>query len=103
MNSKARICGVGDVPPGSIASFSVGGRQIAVANVGGEFFAIDDLCTHKQCSLGSEGALDGDTVICGCHGAMYDVRTGMVKAPPAPRDVSTYVLKKEGNDIFIEL
>jgi nitrite reductase/ring-hydroxylating ferredoxin subunit len=53
----------------------VRGTRIAVANVGGTYYAFDDTCTHEQCSL-AEGDLAGTTVTCMCHGAEFDVRTG---------------------------
>lgn len=58
-----------DVRPGELALFEVAGRRIAVANANGRFFAIDDTCTHEQCSLAEEGTLEGTVVTCGCHGA----------------------------------
>jgi nucleotide-binding universal stress UspA family protein len=57
----------------------VRGTKIAVAKVGGTYYAFDDRCTHQQCSL-AEGDLAGTTVTCMCHGAEFDVRTGEVLA-----------------------
>jgi p-cumate 2,3-dioxygenase ferredoxin subunit len=54
----------------------VRGTRIAVANVGGPYYAFDDACTHEQCSLAEEGELTGTTVTCTCHGSEFDVRTG---------------------------
>lgn len=94
---------VTELPSGSMKTVVVSGKSLAIANVGGEFFAIDDACTHKQCSLGTEGALDGTTVICGCHGGQFDVTTGKVLAPPAPTDEKSYVTKVENGQVFVKL
>ena len=51
-----------DIKPGELALFEVAGRRIAVANADGRFFAIDDTCTHEQCSLAEEGTLEGTVV-----------------------------------------
>ncbi len=90
-----------DVTPGHIKAVIVNGKQIALANVDGEFFAIGDLCTHAQCSLGGEGVLDGNVVTCGCHGSQFDVTTGKVTVPPAVEDEPSYKVKVEGENILV--
>lgn len=92
-----------DIAEGTIKSFTVKNQKIAIVNYDGEYHAIDDTCTHAECSLGNEGLMDGSTVICGCHGAMFDVTTGKVLALPAVADVSTYEVKVKGDDIMIKL
>jgi nitrite reductase/ring-hydroxylating ferredoxin subunit len=90
------------VPTGGLAVVDVRGTRIAVANVGGTFYAFDDTCTHEQCSL-AEGDLAGTTVTCMCHGAEYDVRTGEVLAPPAPLPVKVYRTRVDGDSLQIEV
>ena len=92
-----------DIEKGTMKTIRVNGRVIAVANVDGEYFAIDDTCSHEHCSLGTEGFLDGATVICGCHGANFDVTNGKVLSLPAPMDVTSYKVKVEGEDIYVEM
>ncbi len=92
-----------DVKPGQLAAFDVAGTRITVANADGRFFAIDDTCTHEQCSLAAEGTLEGTVVTCGCHGAQFDVTTGAVLAPPAFEPVQTYPLRVDGDTIVVEV
>jgi 3-phenylpropionate/trans-cinnamate dioxygenase ferredoxin component len=92
-----------DIKPGELALFEVAGRRIAVANANGRFFAIDDTCTHEQCSLAEEGTLEGTVVTCGCHGAQFDVTTGAVLAPPAPEPVTSYRLHVDHDDLILEI
>ena len=92
-----------DIKPGELALFEVAGRRIAVANADGRFFAIDDTCTHEQCSLAEDGTLDGTVVTCGCHGAQFDVTTGAVLAPPAPEPVKAYRLRVVDDDLVLEI
>lgn len=94
---------INDIPPGSMKTVFVRGKKIAVANMDGEFFAIDDTCSHEECSLGSEGFLDGNVVICGCHGATFDVTNGDVLSLPATQPVKSYKTKIENNEIYVEL
>jgi nitrite reductase/ring-hydroxylating ferredoxin subunit len=78
----------------------VDGRRIALCNVDGEFFAIDDVCTHAYASL-ADGYIEGDQVECPLHGACFDIRTGKVKSAPASVDLKTYPVKVEGDRIKV--
>lgn len=92
-----------DIRAGEIEAFDVDGVRVAVANVDGRFFAIDDTCTHEQCSLAAEGTLEGTVVTCGCHGAQFDVTTGAVLAPPAPEPVKAYPLHVDQGNLVVEV
>ena len=91
-----------DIQVGRIVAFDMRGTPIAIANVGGTFYAFDDTCTHEQCSL-AEGELTGTTIACMCHGAEFDVRTGQVLAPPAPSPVKVYPTKVKGDRLEVEV
>lgn len=94
---------ISDFHEGTMQTICVSGKQIALAFVEGEFFAIDDTCSHAQCSLGTSGFLDGTAVICGCHGAQFDITTGDVLSLPATQPVGSYVVKITGDEVFIEV
>src|SRR5918999_1625357 len=85
---------------GEMQAFDVGGTQIAVANVAGEFHAFGDTCTHLQCSL-AEGDLEETTVTCPCHGSEFDVISGEVLAPPAREPVGSYETRVKGENIEV--
>lgn len=91
------------VEPGELAAFDIGGTRIAVANVDGQLFAIDEMCTHERCSLVEEGTLEGPVLTCGCHGAQFDVRTGQVLAPPALEPLRVYPLHVDRGEIIVEV
>ena len=81
---------VGDVPAdGEMTSADLDGTPIAIACVDGQVYAVDDLCTHQQCSL-SDGDLDGATVVCPCHFGQFDLATGAVLDGPPPTPVRTW-------------
>jgi nitrite reductase/ring-hydroxylating ferredoxin subunit len=82
--------------------FEVGGKSIALFNVDGVFYAIDNTCTHRGGPL-SEGVLDGKEVTCPWHGAVFDVTTGQVLRPPAPRGISSYRTRVDGEDVEVEV
>ena len=77
------------IPPGDYAQTEIDAQLIAVFNIGGKFYAIDDLCTHDGGELAG-GAVDGDVVICPRHGARFCLRTGAALTPPAYEPVRTY-------------
>ena len=93
----------GDIPVGGLAAVDVRGTRIAIANVGGIYYAFDEACTHEQCSLVQEGELAGATVTCVCHGSEFDVRTGHVLAPPARLPLKVYPVRVEGDALQIEV
>jgi 3-phenylpropionate/trans-cinnamate dioxygenase ferredoxin subunit len=92
-----------EVGVGDVKAIDVRGARIAVANVGGTYYALDDACTHEQCSLAEEGELVGTTLTCTCHGSEFDVRTGSVLAPPAIVPVTVYRTRVEGDALQIEV
>ena len=92
-----------EIPVGGLAAIDVRGTRIAVANVGGTYYAFDDACTHEQCSLAEEGELAGTTLTCTCHGSEFDVRTGAVLAPPATLPVKTYRTRVEDDALQVEM
>lgn len=89
-----------DIPAGTMIRVEAGGHVIALANIDGEFFAIDDTCSHEEASL-SEGGLAGDVVVCPRHGARFNARTGRVLSLPAVRSLATYAVKVEGDDVLV--
>lgn len=102
MENFVKIAKKQDIKSGSMKIFKVKGRKITVVNFEGEFFAIEDTCSHAQCSLG-EGVLDGKTVICPCHGGQFDVTSGEVLAMPPTEDINTYKVKVAGEDVLVRL
>lgn len=102
MAHKTKIGKTTDIPEGKMKEYRVEGKVITVANSDGEFMAFDGICTHEHCSLAG-GFLDGYTLTCYCHGAMFDVKNGEVLGPPATVPLGTYQVTVEGEDIYIEI
>ena len=91
-----------DIPPGEARVFEVEDLSLAVCNVGGTFYAIDNLCTHDDGPLGN-GKLHGTAIECPRHGARFDVRTGAVLRMPAAFPVKAYPTRVEGGQVMVEL
>jgi len=90
-----------EIPAGSIREFQVDGHTLAIANVGGKFYAIDNTCLHRGGPLG-QGDLKGTAVTCPWHGWQYDVTSGKVTQNPAV-GVACYALEVRGEDIWADL
>jgi 3-phenylpropionate/trans-cinnamate dioxygenase ferredoxin subunit len=78
-----------DVPVGERRVYEVDARFVAVYNVGGDLYAIEDVCTHDGNPL-SDGPVEDHEVICPRHGARFCLRTGAALSPPAYEPVATY-------------
>lgn len=80
----ARIATIAELPEGELRAFETADGRVAVVNVGTEVLAVDDACTHAGCSL-AEGSLDDteECVVCPCHGAVFDLRSGEPVEGPA--------------------
>ncbi len=91
-----------EVPAGTIREYAIEGKVVALANVGGKLFAINNVCLHRGGPLG-EGELEGQQVTCPWHGWQYDVTTGkLVKTNPAV-GVETFPVEVRGDDIFVDI
>ena len=98
--SRESIGGTNEIEPGTARSFDIGGERIAVCNVSGTFYAINDVCTHDGGPL-DQGVLEGSTITCPRHGAKFDVTTGEAVQMPAVIPVKTYSIEIEDDTIYL--
>ena len=102
MSDFTKVAVRGELPPGAKKLVDLDGRAIALFNVDGEYFAIDDICTHDGGPL-AEGELDGAEIRCPRHGARFDVRTGRALCFPAIEPVDTHAIEVRGDDIYVSV
>lgn len=79
----------------------VDGTEVAVFKIDGEFYALEDKCTHDGAEIAS-GKLEGDEIICPRHGARFCVKTGAVKSPPAYEDIACLPVRVEGGIVQVK-
>jgi len=101
MGTFVKVAETKDLAPGAGKTVEVKGREVALFNVGGSFYAVDNTCKHRGGSLG-EGELDGAVVTCPLHAWTYDVTTGECFDDPAC-SIDRFAVKIEGDDVLIEL
>jgi nitrite reductase/ring-hydroxylating ferredoxin subunit len=95
-----KVCAVADLSVGEALRVELP-IPIAVFNVAGDFYAIDDTCTHQDASL-ADGSLEDDcTVECPLHASCFDLRTGKSSGPPAKLSVRTHTVVVEGDTVFV--
>ena len=87
---RLKLCPAADVPVDAALKVEADGLVLAVFNLGGRFYVIDDQCTHGPGSL-SEGEVDGDEIECSFHQGRFHVPTGAVTGPPCMVPVASYV------------
>lgn len=100
MSEFVRVARADEIAPGAMKRVIVDGHAVALVNAGGEFFAIDDTCSHEEASL-SSGTLSGEVVVCPKHGARFNVKSGRVLSLPAVRSVAVYPVRVEGGDVMV--
>lgn len=96
------ICSTSQLSDGEALRIEQGKEPVALFKVDGEFFAIQDTCTHGNWSL-ADGYLDGDIVECALHMAQFCVRTGKVCAPPATVPAKVFPVRVDGDEVFVDL
>ena len=104
-----RVAGKSDIAVGKMKKVTLDDKEILIANVNGNYYAIGNECTHFGGDL-SQGLLEGNIITCPNHGAKFDVTTGKVVSPPAEaldhpdiEDEPQYSIKVEKQDIMIKL
>ncbi len=102
MPEYVKVAVTDDIPPNQGKLVEVQGKKIALFNLEGRYYAIDNTCTHRGGPL-SEGELEGDEVTCPWHGAKFKVTSGEVLSPPAPRAVKSFPIRVAGNDLEVEI
>jgi nitrite reductase/ring-hydroxylating ferredoxin subunit len=106
-----KVCEISDVAKGTMKGFTVKDKQILMANVDGNFYAMDAICSHMHGYLPS-GTLEKNTVICPVHRAQFDVISGKVSKDVSStkklivggaKDMRTYEVSVKDNQIYIDL
>jgi nitrite reductase/ring-hydroxylating ferredoxin subunit len=102
MASLTKICPTSDIAEGTVKAFEVGTNVIAVYNVGGEFFATDNECTHGAASL-AEGILEDDRIECTLHFGAFNVKTGEAVQAPCFTALRTYKVVVQDGQVCVDL
>lgn len=102
MSERIKVAQTNQITAGQARLVQAKGREIALFNADGKFYAIDNTCTHSRGPL-AEGHLFGTTVTCPWHGSQFDIKSGRILEGPAVADVATFSVHIEGESIFVEI
>ena len=90
-----------DIAPGEVRHVLVAGNEVAVFNIGGEFFATSDRCTHMRGRL-SDGYVQAGVIECPLHFGKFDIRTGRALSPPCKIDLALFPVRVEGGSVLVQ-
>jgi len=102
MSDFVRVATTSEIPDPGKEVFEVEDQFVVVIHAGGQFYCLDDVCTHDDGPLG-EGELTGHAIACPRHGAEFDIRTGEAISMPATQPTRVHEIKVEGDNILVKL
>jgi 3-phenylpropionate/trans-cinnamate dioxygenase ferredoxin subunit len=102
MSDFIRVAALDEIPPNGSKLVEVEDVRVALFNLDGELYAIEDVCTHDGGPLVEGEILAGCQVQCPRHGARFDIRTGAALSFPAFAATNTYAVRVDGEDVLIE-
>ncbi|MEA3276689.1 MAG: non-heme iron oxygenase ferredoxin subunit [Pseudomonadota bacterium] len=94
MSEWVDVAPAGAIAPNQCVIADVDGIAVAVFNIDGEFFAIEDQCSHEASEL-ADGEIDGDTITCPTHGAQFSLKSGEALSAPAYEPIATFPVRVE--------
>jgi nitrite reductase/ring-hydroxylating ferredoxin subunit len=93
-----------DISPDSrVFAVRIAGWDVLMIDTEAGWLAVEDRCSHADCSFSADGEVDGSTVICNCHGSEFDLRTGDVLVPPAFDPIRTFPVRSTDGRLEVEL
>jgi len=101
-STSVKVGKVSEIGLGERKIVEIDGTFIAIFNVGGTFYAIEDVCSHDDGPV-AEGELDGFEIECPRHGARFDIRDGRVLRFPAIMPIRSFKVAAEGDDLVLDL
>ena len=95
-----KVAALSEIPPGGRKLVEVDFLPVAIFNIDGEIFAVEDVCTHDGGPL-VEGEAEGEEIVCPRHGARFNIKTGEALCMPAVEPIECYPVKIENNESFV--
>jgi 3-phenylpropionate/trans-cinnamate dioxygenase ferredoxin subunit len=102
MSRFVEVAKKSEIPEAGVLGVEAEGKRLALINLNGEIYAIDDVCPHQGGPL-SEGDISGEEIECPWHASHFNVKTGRVTADPATDDVATYKVRVVGDAVEVEI
>jgi nitrite reductase/ring-hydroxylating ferredoxin subunit len=100
---KIELCKTAEVDEGTAIKVETGDYILAVFNLNGAFYVMDDICSHGPGSLSEGFILDGENIECDFHSGVFNIKTGEVVEPPCMIPQKTYKTVVESDTVYIEV
>ncbi len=100
MSEWVTVARVDELAPGQWRTVDVDGAQVAVFNLDGEYYAIEDVCTHDGGQL-TGGSVEGAEIVCPRHGARFCIRTGEALGAPAYEPTTIFPVRIENGELQV--
>jgi len=100
--AKVKVGKVSEVKEGEVNKVDVDGQEIALFNLDGKVFGLQNECSHVGCNIDENHKIEGEEVECTCHGSKFNIKTGEVTMPPATEPMKVYKVTEENGEIFVE-
>jgi nitrite reductase/ring-hydroxylating ferredoxin subunit len=97
-----KVLSTKDLAPDEMKGVEANGKKILIANLKGEYYAIENICTHMHCLL-SDGTLSGENVKCPCHGSTFSVKTGSIVTGPTQKPEPAFQVKVEKDQVLVNV
>ena len=91
-----------ELAPGQMKRVLVDGIDVALCNLGGEWYALDNTCTHAYACL-TDGYFEGDVLECPLHGGRFEVRTGRALGGIVTEDLRRFAVRVEGGAVWVSV
>jgi nitrite reductase/ring-hydroxylating ferredoxin subunit len=95
------VAKIADIPAGAMKCVAVDRERVLLAHVDGRFYAVSDICGHRNAPL-SRGRLLGHIVECPLHFAQFDVRSGRLVDGPVSADIACYETRVADGTVFVK-
>jgi 3-phenylpropionate/trans-cinnamate dioxygenase ferredoxin subunit len=102
MSRFVEVARKSEIPETGAIGVEVEGKRLALINLNGEIYAIEDDCPHEGGPL-SEGQIIGEEIECPWHTSHFNIKTGRVTMDPATKDVATYRMRLVGDAVKVEI
>ena len=100
MSGWIAVAKEGELPPGEWRAIDAEGARIVVFNLAGEYYALEDVCTHDGGQL-TGGTVAGEEIVCPRHGARFSIKTGAALSAPAYEPTATFPVRVENGEIQV--
>ncbi len=95
------VAAVDELAPGEMKKITVGGKALLLCNAEGDYYAVDEMCSHEDYSL-HLGCIQGRKIKCSLHGSYFDLASGAALVEPADEPIGTYPVKISAGQVWVD-